>query len=210
MSQNNDISEFYDNIGTKKQFNVLYTMYMNLLQSQKLSDNYDDDEELYSTLTLGLITCLKTVSYTSNRKILVVDYIKNVITMLNTTNYEERDYTSIKEWIISLFSTQFKTSVVPQSIYDFSEDDSYYEAQKKMCTLLNPYNNLIYNASHINIFTLGYFAFLMVVHTIPTNGSRKYLINDYLKTLANIVNNNDEIINEPHLQKVEFDFTHSN
>jgi len=69
-----EVLEFYNNIGNKKQFNVLYTMYLNLLESHKLKNYHSNiiyDTELYSTLTMSLIACLKTFSYTNNKKILV-------------------------------------------------------------------------------------------------------------------------------------------
>jgi len=207
-------SEFYDNIGNKKQFNVLYTMYLNLLESHKLKNYHSNmiyDTELCSTLTMSLIACLKTFSYTNNRKPLVMEYIKNVINMINTTNYEPRDYSSLTEWLYSLFNNMPRTgAIVSRSIYAFSEEDTYFEALVKMYKLLN-HPNIMYRDDTINVLTLGYFAFLMVVQSMAGGETQKYLINDYLKILVRIIRYHEShsVFDEPERANMEFDFTRS-
>ena len=209
------VLEFYDNIGNKKQFNVLYTMYLNLLESHKLVNyrsNMIYDTELCSTLTMSLIACLKTFSYTNNKKMLVMEYIKNVINMINTTNYEPRDYSSLTEWFSRLFNnTPLSGSVVSRSIYAFSDEDTYYEAQEKMYKLLMNHPNIMYRDDTINVLTLGYFAFLMVVRSMSGGETQKYLINDYLKTLVRIIKYHEthSVFDEPDRASMEFDFTRS-
>ena len=209
-----EISEFYNNIGTKKKFNVLYTMYLNLLESHKLKNYHSTmihDKELCSTLTMSLIATLKTFSYTNNKKMLVTEYIQNVITLINTTEYESRDYSSLSEWFFSLFNNVPQTgAAISRSIYAFSDEDTYYEAQEKMYKLLN-HPNILYHDEYINILTLGYFAFLMVVRSMAGGETQKYLINDYLKTLVRINNyqNTHSAYDEPERANMEFDFTRS-
>jgi len=218
MAQSNEnnhmdtLSEFYNNIGSKKEFNVLYTMYQNLLKSHKLENYYSgvSDNELCSTLTISLIACLKTVSYMTNRKALVIEYIKNVITLLDTTEYEQHDYSSLTEWFYSLFNNKIQTkSEMFRLIYSFSEEDTYYEAQEKMYKLLNPPENIAYHGSYINMMTLGYFPFLMVVRSLASEETRLYLINDFLKTIVNInrLNEIHNLYDEPSQASIEFDFS---
>lgn len=209
-----EISEFYNNIGTKKKFNVLYTMYLNLLESHKLKNYHGtmiSDKELCSTLTMSLIVCLKTFSDMNNKKMLVIEYIQNVITLINTTNYEPRNYSSLSEWFFSLFNNTPQTAAaVSHSIYAFSEEDTYYEAQEKMYKLLN-HPNILYHDEYINILTLGYFAFLMVVRSMVDEETQKNLINDYLKTLVRInkYQYTHSAYDEPERASMEFDFTRS-
>jgi ABC-type iron transport system FetAB ATPase subunit len=100
---------------------------------------------------------------------------------------------------------------VSRSIYAFSDEDTYYEAQEKMYKLLMNHPDIMYRDDTINVLTLGYFAFLMVVRSMSGGETQKYLINDYLKTLVRIIKYHEthSVFDEPERANLEFDFTRS-
>lgn len=211
---NQDIVEFYNTVGNRNRFNVLYTLYSNVLKHHKLSNYHSfmvGDQELLGTLTMGLIACMKTVSHLNPyRGHLVIQYITNVITMLNTTEYSGNNYVSLKEWFVSLFSSEAETSMLNENgahyveIQNFNINDRYYEAQKKIDMVVNRPHK--YHEEYINLLTLCYYPFLMVVRGMRAvkDSDKEVLLQNFIRHL-NVIDKTKE---EDH-RTSKFDSPHN-
>jgi hypothetical protein len=179
------MEEFYNKISDNIQYNELYSLYANILKSSKL-DNYHSfmigNSELISTLTLGLISCIKSLSILSEdeKKELTIQYIKNVINLINTTKYKHKDYESFYERISNIFKPKHKLSVSNIQSIKYSD---YYDIQKHIWNLVNG-NNGRYHGEYINILTLGFYAFLQTINNID---NKETSIINYLKCMIELI-----------------------
>lgn len=213
-----NIQELVDNIGSYKHFNTLYSMYMNVLKGNKLSNYYSfmvGSTGLCATLTIGLVACIKTFSNTTDRNTMVQQYVENVLDTINKSHFEYRDYTKWSDYI-DMFVNIFKKEEVPVNyemdmINTFSDDDTYYAAQEKMHFLLNPPCHSDYHSEYINLMTLCYYPFLKIVQTMPNPQTRKQLIVKFLTNMVKINKDSDIhcMFDMPYDATIVYDFTKS-
>lgn len=210
-----NIQKLVDNIGSSKHFNILYSMYMNVLKDNKLSNYYSfmvGNTELCGTLTIGLVACIKTFS---NRNTMIQLYIENVLNMINKSHFEFRDYTKWSDYI-DMFVNFFKNEDVHVNyeidmINTFSDSDTYYVAQEKMHSLLNIPCHSNYHSEYVNLMTLCYYPFLKLVQTMPNPQTRKQLIVKFLTNLVKINKDSDihSMFDTPYDATIVYDFTNS-
>jgi len=213
-----NIQELVDNIGSSKHFNTLYSMYMNVLKGNKLSNYYSfmvEQTELCGTLTIGLVACIKTFPNTTDRNIMVQQYVENVLDTINKTKFEYRNYTKWSDYI-DMFVNFFKNEEIPVNyeidmINTFSDDDTYYGAQEKMDKLLNPHCFTGYHLEYVNLMTLCYYPFLKLVQTMSNPQSRKQLIVRFLTNLIKIHKDGNihKMYDRPYDATIVYDFTKS-
>ena len=216
LSVNPSTEEFYDKIRDNMPFNELYTLYYNLMKSHKLV-HYNsfmvDNSNLISTLTLSLICCMKSIQIPNKREFML-QYLEHIINLIDTTEYEHRDYQSWTQWFENFFTTtpplesiltgysgEFITAKENINNLYFDKIDSdrfifddYYFLQENIHILLNG-NYGRYHSEYINITTLGFYGFIKSLFCNFPSCDIKQIISNYLCCLVqiNAIENHDNI-----------------
>jgi len=159
-----------------------------------------DEKGLTSTLTIALICCIKSLSNinqynNATRKQISIQYIENIIYLINNTNYEGNDYEEFTDFFVNIFRPKYIKSIdrIPTIVsYDF------YDVQKTFDLLLNGDNGTYHN-EYINITTLGFYGMLRTIEFLNEE-VRTIIISNYMKCLVqlNIISDEINLFDAPH------------
>ncbi len=199
LSKINKLSNY---IKPKMRYNSIYNLYEDILIDYDIESYHsfcnliDEDSNVISVMTEGLICCIKVLCNHKNKKELIQKYIENTIYLLTETYYYSDNHISLIYAIKTLFRTKKRNL---SHLFDLNfKDMEYYTIQKNIDILL--YDDFSFHSGYINLVTLAFYAFILTTKDMNNSLNTAYLkcVYDFLQFQKK---NDICFFDEPHKQK---------